>query len=154
MSKIQLFLLHEGDGYLKLYGPKDKVTVRVIKTLDPQRFTDAGSVDDQVLREAPWVWENLMLENRVLATSKPRPYQRVIPIEEMDWWEIVKHLCFRMVDQSNSLGITTPLQSQCLLERLNDIQQEHSSLAREYLLAWLFYPAQICPHCKKGVFHE
>jgi len=117
MSKIQLFLLHEGDGYLKLYGPKDKVTVRVIKTLDPQRFTDAGSVDDQVLREAPWVWENLMLENRVLATSKPRPYQRVIPIEEMGWRDILIALFVAMENRALARGRPNPE----LLQHLNHI---------------------------------
>jgi|GEM_PF-4288453 len=148
----RVLIVMEHDGRTLVYGDGD-VKVYKVEPWNPDEY-DHGTVDEQVQRTVPYVYEDLYRADRIKKTVKPRPYQRVVPIEEMDWWEIVKHLCFRIVNQGDSLEITTPLQSQRLLERLDEIQQGHSFLAREYLLAWLFYPGQICPHCKKGVFHE
>ena len=148
----RVLIVTEHDGRTEVYADPD-VKVYKVEPWNPDEY-DEGTVEEQVQRTVPYVYEDLYRADRHKKTATPRPYQRVIPIEEMDWWDIVKHLCFRIVNQADSLEITTPLQSQRLLERLDGIQQGHSFLAREYLLAWLFYPAQICPHCKKGVFHE
>ena len=148
----RVLVITEHDGYTKVYADPE-VKVYTVEPMDPDEY-DEGTVDEQVQRTVPYLYEELYRKDRLEETTKPRPYQRVIPIEEMDWWEIVKHLCFRIVNQGDSLEITTPLQSQRLLERLDEIQKGHSFLARDHLLARLFYPTQICPHCKRGVFDE
>ena len=117
MSKIQLLLVHKGNGICTLYGPKDKITVRVVKPLDPEKYPSAGSVDDQVFREAPYAWEHLMRKNMILARSLSRPYQRVIPIEEMGWWDILIALFVAMENRALARGRPNPE----LLQHLNHI---------------------------------
>ena len=111
----RVLIVMEHDGRTLVYGDGD-VKVYKVEPWNPDEY-DHGTVDEQVQRTVPYVYEDLYRADRIKKRVKPRPYQRVIPIEEMGWWDILIALFVAMENRALARGRPNPE----LLQHLNHI---------------------------------
>ena len=111
----RVLVVIEHDGRTEVYADPD-VKVYKVEPWNPDEY-DEGTVEEQVQRTVPYVYEELYRKDRHKKTATPRPYQRVIPIEEMSWWDILIALFVAMENRALARGRPNPE----LLQHLNHI---------------------------------
>ena len=86
----RVLIVMEHDGSTLVYGDDD-VKVYKVEPLNPDEY-DHGTVDEQVQRTVPYVYEDLYRADRIKKRVKPRPYQRTVPPDEKHWLDALVEL--------------------------------------------------------------
>ena len=79
----RVLIVTEHDGRTEVYADPD-VTVTKVEPWNPDEY-DEGTVEEQVQRTVPYLYEELYRADRHKKTATPRPYQRVVPLREKHW---------------------------------------------------------------------